>query len=99
MAILVRQYAQTPFIEQGLIDEGIPHRIVGNVPFYRRREVQALVLYLFWGTLEATVRTEEWFEDRRQARRYVDRFQKILREPNRYVSTDAAKAISNRALS
>ena len=99
MAILVRQYAQTPFIEQGLIDEGILHRIVGNVPFYRRREVQALVRYLFWGTLEATVRTEEWFEDRRQARRYVDRFQKILREPNRYVSTDAAKAISNRALS
>ena len=87
MVVLVRQYAQTPSLEQVFIDRDLPYRIVGNVPFYRRRPVQVLLRHLFWGTLEATVRTAGWFDHRRNAQRYVDRFQKLMREPNRYVST------------
>ncbi len=88
MVVLVRQYAQTPPFEQVFIDRDLPYRIVGNVPFYRRRPVQVLLRHLFWGTLEATVRKDGWFDRRRNAQRYVDRFQKLMRDPNRYVSTD-----------
>lgn len=98
IVILVRQYAQTSFIEQNLIDNDLPYLIVGNVPFYRRREVKALLRYLFWATLEKTVREEGWFEQRSEARRYIDRFQRILREPNRYVSKDVSEEVCREAL-
>ncbi|WP_263788191.1 ATP-dependent helicase [Salinibacter grassmerensis] len=98
MVVLVRQYAQTPSLEQVFIDRDLPYRIVGNVPFYRRRPVQVLLRHLFWGTLEATVREEDWFDHRRNAQRYVDRFQKLMREPNRYVSTDLITRLCREAV-
>ncbi|MCS4101253.1 ATP-dependent helicase [Salinibacter ruber] len=98
MVVLVRQYAQTPSLEQVFIDRDLPYRIVGNVPFYRRRPVQVLLRHLFWGTLEATVRTAGWFDHRRNAQRYVDRFQKLMREPNRYVSTDLITRLCREAV-
>ncbi len=45
-AILVRLYAQTPFLEQALIESLIPYRIVGSVPFYQRQEIRTLLEYL-----------------------------------------------------
>jgi len=98
MVVLVRQYAQTPSLEQVFIDRDLPYRIVGNVPFYRRRPVQVLLRHLFWGTLEATVREADWFDHRRNAQRYVDRFQKLMREPNRYVSTDLITRLCREAV-
>lgn len=98
MVILVRQYAQTAFIEQNLISNDLPYRIVGNVPFYRRREVKSLLRYLFWATLERTVREEGWFEEEKQARRYIDRFRKVIREPNRYVSKDVTEEVCKESL-
>jgi DNA helicase-2/ATP-dependent DNA helicase PcrA len=46
MAVLVRLYAQTPYIEQCLIERQIPYRVVGSVPFYQRPEIQVLLAYL-----------------------------------------------------
>ncbi len=86
IVILVRQYAQTPFIEQALLEAEVPHRIVGNTPFYERPEVQTLLQYLYWATLESTVQGRGWFADRRKVKAYLDRFQTIIRTPNRYVS-------------
>ena len=97
MVVLVRQYAQTPSLEQVFIDRDLPYRIVGNVPFYRRRPVQVLLRHLFWGTLEATAR-DDWFDHRRNAQRYVDRFQKLMREPNRYVRTDLITRLCREAV-
>lgn len=51
-AVLVRLFAQTPFLEQGLIEAGIPYRIVGSVPFYRRQEIRVLLAYLELAQLE-----------------------------------------------
>jgi DNA helicase-2/ATP-dependent DNA helicase PcrA len=47
MAVLVRLYAQTPYIEQCLIERQIPYRVVGSVPFYQRPEIQVLLAYLW----------------------------------------------------
>lgn len=46
VVVLVRLYAQTPYIEQYLIERQIPYRVVGSVPFYQRPEIQVLLAYL-----------------------------------------------------
>lgn len=97
LVILVRQYAQTPFIEQALIREQIPYRIVGSSPFYLRTQVQALLRHLFFATLERKVDEGEWFSDRRRERQYLDRFERVLLEPNRYVSGTLLLNIKRRA--
>lgn len=97
LVVLVRQYAQTPFIEQSLIEADVPYRIVGNRPFYLRRQVQALLRHLFFATMEAEVRENGWIGDRRTERRYLDRFEKVLQEPNRYVSGSLIRTVKLRA--
>lgn len=46
IAILVRLYAQTPYLEQALLEAGLPYRVVGSSPFYARPEVSTLLDYL-----------------------------------------------------
>ena len=51
-AVLVRLYAQTPWIEQALIESLVPYRIIGSVPFYQRTEIRNLLAYLDLGRYE-----------------------------------------------
>lgn len=51
-AILVRLYAQTPYLEQALIEALIPYDIVGSQPFYQRQEIRVLMAYLELALLE-----------------------------------------------
>lgn len=51
-AILLRLYAQTPWIETALIESLIPYRIVGSVPFYQRSEIRTLLAYIDLGRYE-----------------------------------------------
>ncbi len=46
IAVLVRLYAQTPPLEQGLLEADIPYRVVGSSPFYARPEVKTLLDYV-----------------------------------------------------
>ena len=46
IAVLVRLYAQTPPLEQGLLEANIPYRVVGSSPFYARPEVKTLLDYV-----------------------------------------------------
>ena len=46
IAILVRLYAQTPYLEQALLEAGLPYRVIGSSPFYARPEVVTLLDYL-----------------------------------------------------
>ena len=46
MVVLLRLYAQTPYLEQALIERQIPYRVVGSTPFYQRPEIQVLLAYL-----------------------------------------------------
>ena len=46
IAILYRTNAQSRIIEETLLQERIPYKIVGNVSFYNRKEIKDLVAYL-----------------------------------------------------
>ena len=54
VAILVRLYAQTPYLEQALLEAGVPYRVVGSSPFYARPEVLTLLDYLRLAQAERT---------------------------------------------
>ncbi len=45
IAVLVRLYSQTSYIEQYLIKEEISYRVTGGLPFYQRPEIVALLDY------------------------------------------------------
>ncbi len=86
VTVLVRTYAQTPPLERAFLESDLAYHIVGHSPFYRRRPVQTLLRYLYWATLEHRRRQYGWFDERRTAERYVDRFAHILKRPTRYVA-------------
>ena len=71
LAILVRLYAQTPPLEQGLLEANIPYRVVGSPPFYARPEVKTLLDYVRLACLD-----DGW----------ETRWQQIANKPARYLS-------------
>jgi len=85
IAVLVRTYGQTPPLEQAFLERDLRYRIQGQSPFYRRREVQTLLRYLYWAVLERRRRKKGWFSDPDEGKRYTDRFAHVLKTPNRYV--------------
>lgn len=46
IVILLRTYAQSAEIEQVLLEERVPYRLIGAAPFYRRAEVTTLTAYI-----------------------------------------------------
>src|SRR3546814_7514666 len=65
-AILYRTNAQSRIVEEILLAEGLPYRLVGAVRFYERREVKDILSYLRFifnpddsVALERIVRSEE----------------------------------------
>ena len=46
IAILYRTNAQSRALEEGLMREGIPYKIVGGVKFYERKEIKDIIAYL-----------------------------------------------------
>lgn len=46
IVILLRTYAQSAEIEQVLLEEQVPYRLIGAAPFYRRAEVTTLLAYI-----------------------------------------------------
>lgn len=101
IAILIRIYAQTGFLETYLIARKIPYLIEGNQPFYKRREVKILLQYLYWALLEQQ-REEKgdvwWLENPRQVHDYRTRFKTIIHVPFRYVGREVVDNIYLRAL-
>ena len=81
IAILVRLYAQTPYLEQALLETGISYRVVGSSPFYARPEVLTLLDYLrlAQGTAGADWETR-WF--------------RISNKPTRYLSRAVSEAVA-----
>ncbi|WP_018466995.1 ATP-dependent helicase [Calidithermus timidus] len=89
IAILVRLYAQTPYIEQALIEAQIPYRVVGSPPFYRRPEIETLLAYLELGRLELTPNSDP--------DRLAQAWNLAYNRPTRYLSRTLAEAIRKRA--
>ena len=83
IAVLVRLYAQTPYLEQALLDAGVSYRVVGSSPFYARPEVLTLLDYLRLAQREGTgenVWETHWF--------------RIANKPTRYLSRVASEGIA-----
>lgn len=89
IAILVRLYAQTPYIEQALIEAQIPYRVVGSAPFYRRPEIETLLAYLELGRFELSPNSDPG--------RLAQAWNLAYNRPTRYLSRTLAEAIRKRA--
>ena len=46
LAILYRSNAQSRFVEESLREHGIPHRVLGGVQFFERKEVKDVLAYV-----------------------------------------------------
>lgn len=75
IAVLVRLYAQTPYLEQSLIERQIPYKVVGSTPFYERPEIQTLLSYLRLGlgTGNPEARKQMWLQVYNTPKRYLTR--------------------------
>lgn len=80
IAVLVRLYAQTPSLEQALVEAEIAYKVVGGSPFYARPEVLTLLDYVHLsGTLG-----EDW----------ETRWARVANKPTRYVSRVLTESIT-----
>lgn len=85
MTILVRLGAQTPPLEQALIEAGLAYRIVGDMPFFRRREVGDLMAYVTLAEADAALRLGQQF-DATQRAQFTATWQRIYNRPTRYMN-------------
>ena len=97
VAVLVRVYAQTPPVEQALIMLDIPYVVEGDLPFYLRPEVQALVDYCRLAFLEKQLSTGGGLADD-QAQQFRSSWRQIYWQPKRYISRELAQQIEDHVL-
>lgn len=97
MAILIRVYAQTPALEQQLMDHNIPYEVVGNDPFYMRSEVKTLITYCRLAYLEQTKKGHDSFSPSQQAQ-WRECWNLIYWQPKRYISRELAKIVADTCL-
>ncbi len=97
LVVLIRMYAQTPYIEQFLISKQIPYLIVGNAPFYRRPEVVTLINYCRIAIIEEKLR-----EDIKLTVEEVEQFsrawQNIYNRPKRYISRKISEKVRDKVV-
>jgi len=72
IAVLVRLYAQTPPLEQGLLEANVPYRVVGSSPFYARPEVKTLLDYVRLARMDDGWETR-WAQVANKPARYLSR--------------------------
>lgn len=96
-AILVRLHAQTPGIEQALIEAGIPYR--SEQPFYDRPEIERLTHYAYLALIERyrrqgqAVATSGANGERLQAA-----WHDVCNRPSRYVTADLRDRIGRQLM-
>ena len=92
IVILVRLYAQTPYVEHYLIERGIPYRIEGSVPFYKRPEIQVLLHYLRVVQMTGNMGGTEPIDDR-IIPHIGKMWRQICNRPTRYITGELAEKI------
>lgn len=97
MAVLVRLNAQTPYIEQRLIAEGIPYRV--SQPFYERTEIRTLIAYarLAWFEHELKAGRFPFASDKRRMG-FEEAWRLAHNRPTRYVKSEVRDRILERVL-
>ncbi|MFD1732161.1 3'-5' exonuclease [Deinococcus malanensis] len=93
---MLRTYAQSAEIEQVFLQEKVPYRLVGAVPFYRRAEVTTLTAYLELALADLDLMNGEELSTSRR-----EKVQKLWRtvanRPSRYLKTADVEAIARQA--
>ncbi len=89
IAILVRVYAQTPYIEQFLIQSDIPYWGADLTPFYRRKEILDFLAFAHLAKLEAR-------GERSEAKEAWERIQRVA--PVCYMSRELKDQIQQQIL-
>lgn len=92
IAVLVRVYAQTPPVEQALMAANLPYIVEGDVPFYQRPEVQALIDYCRLAFVEKLLLAGEKLAAE-QMRQLESSWRQIYWQPKRYISRDLSQKI------
>lgn len=98
VVVLIRQYAETPCIEQVLIAKGIPYEIPDSKPFYFRRETGYILDYLTLLRLEHQ-RTHVGGLDANRRETYEKALRKVYTRPKTYMKRAALEHIIEKALS
>jgi DNA helicase II / ATP-dependent DNA helicase PcrA len=98
IAVLVRLYAETGVIEYGLIEQGIPYEIVGNVPFYDRPENKLLVKYLLVAQIERRMQERDGKLAADELAQLTEVWWDVLRTPKRYLSREQSESILREVL-
>jgi DNA helicase-2/ATP-dependent DNA helicase PcrA len=93
VAILVRIYAQTPPIEQALIQRAIPYEVVGGEPFYERAEVRLLLDYCHVAQMEQLLHKGAP-PNQEQLHAFKRAWFNIYNQPTRYLSRALAEKIN-----
>lgn len=92
IAILVRVYAQTPYIEQRLIETGTPYRIDGSAPFYQRPEILTLLDYGVLGQIQRAMGAGQTL-DAASADRFSQAWNNVYYRPKRYITKENSERI------
>ncbi len=95
LVVLLRMYAQTPFIEHFLIEAHIPYVIRGSVPFYQRPEIVVLIAYLRLAEAERRLRSGSALADQALTHAVQD-WHRIINRPVRYVPKALADEVALR---
>jgi DNA helicase-2/ATP-dependent DNA helicase PcrA len=92
LVVLVRIYAQTPYIEAGLIAAGIPYRVTGSQPFYLRPEVATLLNYGRLAQWERALQAGQRLNDA-VAGAWSAAWSSVANRPKRYLSKELSETI------
>jgi len=93
MAVLVRINAQTPYIEQALIGQGIPYRV--QQPFYDRPEIRTLIEYARLALIEQMLQAGKnplTKPDNRD--KFTSAWFSVCNRPKRYITTQLREEIA-----
>ena len=93
IAVLVRLYAQTPYIERFLVEGGIKYRLIGARPFYARAENSQLLAYVRLALLDAQTQAGAPLSDP-QAAAFGQLWPSIANRPLRYLTTEVQREVA-----
>ena len=94
IAVLVRTYAQTPYIERALIDRNIPYHLPDGRQFFHRPEIRDLLSYVTLAIIDHQLEAEagQTFSDEAFAQ-WSQHWNRVRNRPTRYVSNAIAQDI------
>jgi DNA helicase II / ATP-dependent DNA helicase PcrA len=92
IAVLVRLNAQTPPIEQQLIEQNIPYRV--SQPFYERNEIKTIIQYCRIAWLEKELREgKRPFVNPGTRDTFDEAWRSICNRPKRYINNDLRRRL------